>query len=102
MTRLNRKAWAQFVSIALPYWTSKQKWKPIGLSICLIVLLIVLNLGVAAWWTLRPSPRVPVDHALDGVPKLQLAGERKSPLPAAAHSSAVTLVKRCTPALAAQ
>lgn len=50
----------------------------------LIVLLIVLNLGVAAWWALRPVPHVAADTALAGVPKLQLAGERKSPLPAAA------------------
>ena len=62
------------------------------LTRALIVLLIVLNLGVAAWWALRPSPRVPADHALDGVPKLQLASERKSPLPAAAPVATPTRV----------
>ena len=67
------------------------------LTRALIVLLIVLNLGVAAWWTLRPSPRVPVDHALDGVPKLQLAGERKSPLPAAAPIAAPAPATTATP-----
>ena len=54
------------------------------LTRALIVLLIVLNLGVAAWWAVRPSPRVVADTALVGVPKLQLASERKSPLPAVA------------------
>ena len=52
------------------------------LTRALIVLLIVLNLGVAAWWALRPAPRVVADTALAGVPTLQLAGERKSPTPA--------------------
>lgn len=54
------------------------------LTRALIVLLIVLNLGVAAWWALRPAPRVTVDNALAGVPKLQLASERGSRLPAIA------------------
>jgi hypothetical protein len=63
------------------------------LTRALIVLLIVLNLGVAAWWALRPSPRVAADTTLAGIPKLQLASERKSPLPAIAPappSSATT------------
>ena len=51
------------------------------LTRALIVLLIVLNLGVAAWWALRPAPHVVADTALAGVPKLQLASERKSPSP---------------------
>lgn len=50
----------------------------------LIVLLIVLNLGVAAWWALRPAPQVIADTALAGVPKLQLGSERRSPTPVAA------------------
>lgn len=54
------------------------------LTRALIVLLIVLNLGVAAWWALRPAPRVAADTALAGVPKLQLANERKPPAPAMA------------------
>ena len=52
------------------------------LTRALIVLLIVLNLGVAAWWVVRPAPRVAADNALAGVPKLQLASERKPALPA--------------------
>jgi len=61
------------------------------LTRALIVLLIVLNLGVAAWWTLRPSPRVVVDTALAGVPELRLASERKpSPLAAATAPSPAT------------
>lgn len=51
------------------------------LTRALIVLLIVLNLGVAAWWALRPAPPAAPDTALTGVPKLQLAGERRSPAP---------------------
>ena len=34
------------------------------LTRALIVLLVVLNLGVAAWWALRPSPRIVADTAL--------------------------------------
>lgn len=49
------------------------------LTRALIVLLIVLNIGVAAWWALRPSPRVVADTALAGVPELQLASERQAP-----------------------
>lgn len=49
------------------------------LTRALIVLLIVLNLGVAAWWALRPAPRVAADAALAGVPRMQLASERPSP-----------------------
>jgi putative ATP-binding cassette transporter len=40
MTRLNRKAWTQFISIAAPYWKSEEKWTPIGLSLLLIGLLV--------------------------------------------------------------
>jgi hypothetical protein len=54
------------------------------LTRALIVLLIVLNLGVAAWWALRPAPNVVADNTLAGVPRLQLASERKSPSPAVA------------------
>ena len=51
------------------------------LTRALIVLLIVLNLGVAAWWALRPAPQAPLpDAALVGVPTLQLAIERKPPV----------------------
>jgi hypothetical protein len=61
------------------------------LTRALIVVLIVLNLGVAAWWALRPAPRVVADTTLAGVPKLQLASERKSPPPAVATAAPVAL-----------
>jgi hypothetical protein len=54
----------------------------------LIVLLIVLNLGVAAWWMLRPATRPAAGDALVGVPKLQLASEGKAPLRMVAPASA--------------
>jgi hypothetical protein len=54
------------------------------LTRALIVLLVVLNLGVAAWWALRPAPRVVADTALAGIPRLLLAGEHRSPTPVAA------------------
>lgn len=42
----------------------------------LIVLLIVLNVGVAAWWISRPEPSPPALPAQpEGVPKLQLLSE---------------------------
>lgn len=41
-----------------------------------IVLLLVLNLGVAVWWLARPSVPVPrFDPALEGAPLLRLADE---------------------------
>lgn len=52
----------------------------------LVVLLIVLNLGVAAWWTLRAPPSAPaaIEQPL-GVARLQLAREaRPTAKPAAA------------------
>jgi hypothetical protein len=69
------------------------------LTRALIVLLIVLNLGVAAWWMLRPAPLVVADAALAGVPELQLAGERvpprhaAAPLPAPATTTATPTVE---------
>ncbi len=56
----------------------------------LVVLLIVLNLGVAAWWTLRapPAPPAVIEQPL-GVARLQLASEARSP-PKAAPAAAVT------------
>lgn len=49
----------------------------------LIVLLLILNLGVAAWWLLRadPPPPPPEPHPA-GVPRLQLVSE----LPAGARA----------------
>lgn len=54
-----------------------------------IVLLAVLNLGVAAWWLLRPDapPALEVE-APSGIARLQLLGERPGPAPAAAERPA--------------
>jgi cell division protein FtsN len=52
----------------------------------LIVLLCVLNLGVAAWWITRPTPEPPLPPELPaGVARLQLVSEPQAqPRPAAA------------------
>lgn len=45
----------------------------------LIVLLIALNLGVAAWWIARPAPPAPAQEPLPlGVARLQMVGEPRS------------------------
>jgi hypothetical protein len=42
----------------------------------LIVLLVVVNIGVAAWWATRAPPRAPASPATPaGVPRLQLLAE---------------------------
>jgi hypothetical protein len=42
----------------------------------LIVLLLVLNVGVAAWWIARPAPPPPAEEKLPmGVARLQIVGE---------------------------
>lgn len=54
-----------------------------------IVLLAVLNLGVAAWWLLRPeavSP--PIVEAPSGIARLQLLSERIGPAPTPAIKDA--------------
>lgn len=55
----------------------------------LIVLLVVINLGVAAWWATRapPAPPRPVEMPA-GVPRLQLLHE--SPRPLAARATPAT------------
>ncbi len=54
----------------------------------LAVLLLVLNLGVAAWWVLRTPPLPPraVEPPM-GVAKLQLTSEARAPRPAAPVAS---------------
>jgi len=50
----------------------------------LIVLLIALNLGTAAWWMARPAGVVqPVVAQPQGVPQLQLLGEQVGAAPSA-------------------
>lgn len=57
----------------------------------LIVLLVVINLGVAAWWATRaPAPPSPVAEAPAGVPRLQLL--RESPRPAVRPTPAPSTV----------
>ncbi|MDR6843273.1 SPOR domain-containing protein [Pseudoxanthomonas sacheonensis] len=64
----------------------------------LIVLLIVLNLGVAAWWISRPEPLPPALPAQPaGVPRLQLLSESGKaaavvPQPPAPTASAAPIV----------
>jgi hypothetical protein len=49
----------------------------------LLVLLVVLNLGVAAWWLARPAAtRPPLPAVPEGVPRLQLVGEAGQAPPA--------------------
>ena len=51
----------------------------------LIVLLVVLNLGVAAWWLTRPAVApVPTAAASEGVARLQLLSEVKTTAASAA------------------
>ncbi len=60
----------------------------------LIVLLVVINLGVAAWWATRaPEPPAPVAEAPAGVPRLQLLREAPRPAvrPAPATSGTAVL-----------
>ncbi|HET6782691.1 MAG TPA: SPOR domain-containing protein [Pseudoxanthomonas sp.] len=59
----------------------------------LIVLLIVLNVGVAAWWISRPELSLPALPAQpEGVPRLQLlseSGKTAAPAPAQAPAPVV-------------
>lgn len=74
----------------------------------LIVLLIVLNVGVAAWWISRPEPSPSALPAQpEGVPKLQLlseSGKTTAPAPAQAPAPVVppAVVVAAEPATPAQ
>ncbi|WP_159017424.1 SPOR domain-containing protein [Cognatiluteimonas profundi] len=64
-----------------------------------IVLLVMLNLGVAAWWIFRPEPTVPAATSTSPrPPRLQLASERAATTPAPAGTAA--LVQLATAATA--
>ncbi|HYM86197.1 MAG TPA: hypothetical protein VET30_05615, partial [Pseudoxanthomonas sp.] len=60
----------------------------------LIVLLIALNVGAAAWWITRPQapPPPPLPLPTPGVPRLQLLSER-----AATASSVVKKIHASSP-----
>jgi len=74
----------------------------------LLVLLIVINLGVAAWWATRAPPAPPPAAAQPaGVPRLQLLSEaprRPPPRPAApvATAASATAVPTATAPVATQ
>ena len=69
----------------------------------LIVLLVVVNLGVAAWWATRAPPPAPGHPASPvGVPRLQLLREaprpaRAAPAPVVATPAAPTQCHRFGP-----
>jgi hypothetical protein len=77
------------------------------LTRALIVMLVVLNLGVAAWWIWRPDPAAQAETAAtpSGIARLQLLQERKDlasrlrsrPAPAAAIDTAATTPADETP-----
>ena len=54
----------------------------------IIVLLVVLNLGVAAWWLLHDAPPQAVVAQPTGVPRLQLLDETRSSPDAASQAQA--------------
>jgi hypothetical protein len=60
----------------------------------LIVMLLVLNLGVAAWWITRPAPEPPLPPELPaGVARLQLVDEPQArAAPANANGAANAIV----------
>ena len=66
----------------------------------LIVLLLVLNLGVATWWATRPSPPPPVLLQPPGIARLQLLEE--APKRATVRPAAVMPVVTKAPEVAAK
>jgi len=68
----------------------------------LIVLLLVLNAGVASWWIARdpPLPPAPVEPH-PGVARLQLVGEASSAAATAQTPAAATLATATPPAVVA-
>lgn len=64
----------------------------------LIVLLVVLNLGVAAWWFTRPEPAPPpLPEVPAGVTRLELVESAPSPSPSSAPRAAVTATAPSAP-----
>lgn len=67
----------------------------------LIVLLIALNLGAAAWWITRPAPSPAMTpRQPEGIARLQLLSERKPVLVAVASAPSVPAELPATPPVA--
>ena len=66
----------------------------------IIVLLVVLNLGVAAWWLLHDAPPQAVVAQPTGVPRLQLLDETASSPDAAGQVQAQAQAEARSPAAA--
>lgn len=74
------------------------------LTRALIVVLVILNLGVALWWMLRGEPVLPAPEPARGVAQLQLLPAVSTPAPAVATAPTATLddvTPAATPAPAA-
>lgn len=72
---------------------------PTMLIRAVIVLLVMLNLGVAAWWIFRPEPTTTVAAPTSPqAPRLQLASERATTM--SAPAATVALVRPATAATA--
>lgn len=68
-----------------------------------IVFLLVLNLGVAAWWLLKPAAETaPAAEQIEGVATLKLVSEASDAERASAARTAVAVPDNQTPSLAAQ
>jgi cell division septation protein DedD len=67
-----------------------------------LVLLVVLNLGVALWWGLRSdAPPAPAEEPPSGIARLQLLSERPDPRPTAPAVAASTETSAAPAALSA-
>jgi hypothetical protein len=68
-----------------------------------LVLLVVLNLGVALWWALRSdAPPVPAEEAPSGIARLQLLSERPELRPASTIAPVATSTDTPAPTPAPQ
>ena len=67
-------------------------------SRALLLLLLVLNVGVAAWWLLRPEPLPVVDVLPPAAPRLQLVGETTAAAGKPAASATASAARAAVPA----
>lgn len=64
----------------------------------LFVLLLVLNIGVATWWAVRPPPSPPASKAAPpGVAQLQLVQDARAPTPTVAPAAATVTPEAAVP-----